>query len=115
LCVACSAWTAAGYQGVEKRAPERGSTWFVAAKRGSVKAMPEGELKDAVKHAEHIWGGGLRQGKIFVVGVKQQFGYQKARFKRLLENAAQVLTLFALSDLWMARRTLLATAGEVIL
>lgn len=42
-----------------------------------------------------------------------QFGYQKVRFKGLLKNTAQVLTLFALSNLWMARRTLLASAGEV--
>jgi IS5 family transposase len=30
----------AGYQGAEKRAPKRGRTWYIAAKRGSVKAMP---------------------------------------------------------------------------
>ncbi len=39
----------AGYQGAEKRAPKRGRRWFIAAKRGSVKAMPEGKLKDAVR------------------------------------------------------------------
>jgi IS5 family transposase len=40
----------AGYQGAQKRAPKRGRTWYIAAKRGIVKAMPEGELKNAVKH-----------------------------------------------------------------
>jgi IS5 family transposase len=45
--------------------------------------------------------------------VKRQFGYQKVRFKGLFKNIAQVLTLFALSNLWMARRTLLAFTGEV--
>jgi len=43
--------------------------------------------------------------------VKWQFGYQKVRFKGLLKNTAQILVLFALSNLWMARRTLLASAG----
>ncbi len=43
--------------------------------------------------------------------VKRQFGFQKVRFKGLVKNTAQILTLFALSNLWMARRMLLA-AGE---
>ncbi len=42
-----------------------------------------------------------------------QFGYQKVRFKGLAKNTAQILTLFALSNLWMMRRTLLTPVGEV--
>jgi IS5 family transposase len=38
----------------EKRAPKRGRTWYISAKRGSVKTMPEGEWKGAVKHIEHM-------------------------------------------------------------
>ena len=45
--------------------------------------------------------------------VKRQFGHVWARYRGLAKNGAQVLTLFALSNLWMIRRTLLATAGEV--
>lgn len=44
----------ADYQGAQKRAPKRGRTWYIAAKRGSVKATPEGELREAVKHTEHV-------------------------------------------------------------
>lgn len=44
--------------------------------------------------------------------VKRQFGYVKVRYRGLAKNTAQLTTLFALSNLWMARRTLLAT-GEV--
>ncbi len=105
----------AGYQGAEKRAPKRGCTWHIAAKRGSVKAMPEGELKDAVKHTEHIKAAVRAKVEHPFRVVKRQFGYQKVRFKGLLKNTAQILTLFALSNLWMARRTLLASAGEVCL
>jgi len=43
--------------------------------------------------------------------VKRQFGYTKVRYRGLAKNAAQVLTLFALSNLWMARRQLLQPAG----
>jgi IS5 family transposase len=103
----------AGYQGAEKRAPKRGRTWYIAAKRGSVRAMPEGELKDAVKHTEHMKAAVRSKVEHPFRVVKRQFGYQKVRFRGLLKNTAQVLTLFALSNLWMARRTLLASAGEV--
>lgn len=43
--------------------------------------------------------------------IKRQFGYTKVRYRGLAKNAAQVLTLFALSNLWMARRRLLQSAG----
>ncbi|PHX31017.1 transposase [Pseudomonas amygdali pv. morsprunorum] len=45
--------------------------------------------------------------------MKRQLGYEKVRFRGLAKNTAQMVTLFALSTLWMARRHLLASAGEV--
>ncbi|MBP2261607.1 IS5 family transposase [Pseudomonas sp. BP8] len=42
-----------------------------------------------------------------------QFGYVKTRFCGWAKNTAQLITLFALSNLWMARRQLLSAAGEV--
>ena len=45
--------------------------------------------------------------------IKRQFGYTKVRFRGLMMNTAQVVTLFALSSLWMARRHLLSDVGEV--
>ena len=35
--------------------------------------------------------------------IKRQFGYVKTRFRGLTKNTAQLVTLFALSNLWMAR------------
>jgi len=35
----------------------------------------------------------------------------KARYRGLAKNGAQMLTLFALSNVWMARKHLLAQAG----
>ncbi|KPX29953.1 Mobile element protein [Pseudomonas coronafaciens pv. garcae] len=43
---------------------------------------------------------------------KRQFGYTKVRFRGLAKNTAQQATLFALSNLWMVRKRLLAM-GEV--
>ncbi|KKY07276.1 transposase [Xanthomonas citri pv. fuscans] len=42
-----------------------------------------------------------------------QFGYTKVRYRGLAKNTAQVLTLFALSNLWMKRKQLLSAAGSV--
>lgn len=44
--------------------------------------------------------------------VKRQFGYTKVRYKGLAKNHSQLTVLFALSNLYQARRTLLA-AGAV--
>ncbi|WP_146749416.1 transposase, partial [Paracidovorax anthurii] len=42
--------------------------------------------------------------------LKQQFGYVKVRYRGLKKNTAQIVTLFALSNLWMVRHKLLAMA-----
>jgi len=39
--------------------------------------------------------------------IKRQFGYVKVRYRGLMKNTAQLHTLFALSNLWMARHRLL--------
>ncbi|MNN89699.1 hypothetical protein D3C81_2075500 [compost metagenome] len=44
--------------------------------------------------------------------IKCQFGYTKVRFRGLANNTAQLVTLFALPNLWMMRKRLLM-AGEV--
>ena len=39
--------------------------------------------------------------------IKRQFGYVKVKCRGLVKNTAKLMTLFALSNLWMARRRLL--------
>jgi IS5 family transposase len=41
--------------------------------------------------------------------VKRQFGYAKVRYRGLAKNTAQLFTLFALSNLYLARRQLVTT------
>ena len=43
--------------------------------------------------------------------LKRQFGYTKVRYRGLAKNTAQIVTLFALGNLWMARRRLMGAAG----
>ena len=45
--------------------------------------------------------------------IKCQFGCQKVRFTGLAGNTARILTLFALSNPWIIRRTLLAAMVKV--
>ena len=40
--------------------------------------------------------------------IKRQFGFVKVRYKGLRKNTLQLKTLFALSNLWMARHRLIA-------
>ena len=43
--------------------------------------------------------------------IKRQFGYVKVRYRGLNKNTAQLITLFALSNLWMVRTKLMAGAA----
>ena len=45
--------------------------------------------------------------------LKQQFGYVKVCYRGLKKNTAQIVTLFALPNLWMARHKLMACKGQV--
>lgn len=45
--------------------------------------------------------------------IKRQLGNTNVRFRGLVKNTAQMVMLFALSNLWMARRHLLSGVGEV--
>ncbi len=43
--------------------------------------------------------------------IKRQFGFVKVRYRGLKKNTAQLITLFALSNLWMARGKLMVAQG----
>ena len=45
--------------------------------------------------------------------IKRQFGFTKVRYRGLKKNTGQIVTLFALSNLWMARHRLMPSTGEV--
>ena len=102
----------AGYIGAEKRIPrKRGRSWFIAEKRSKVKAIEDVELRDLTERIEHKKASIRAAVEHPFRVVKRQFGYVKVRYKGLAKNGAQVLTLFALANLWMARKPLLAATG----
>ena len=96
----------AGYTGAQKRVKNEGIDWNIAGKRGKLKAMPEGPLKEATQEFETLKARLRARVEHPFRVVKQQFGFQMVRFKGLAKNTAQMLMLFALANLWMVRKKL---------
>jgi IS5 family transposase len=100
----------AGYQGIEKRPEMKGKTarFRVAMRPGKRRALPdtpEGRLDDLVETAKaHIRAKGEHPFRV----IKQQFGFQKTRLRGMVKNHCKVNVLAALTNLFLARRQLLA-------
>lgn len=107
----------AGYQGVEKRPESAGATvtWHVAEKRSKVKvkALAGTALGDLIVQVEHAKASIRAKVEHPFHVVKNLFKHRKTRYKGLVKNTAQLLTLFGLANLMLARRWLLAADGRV--
>ena len=106
----------AGYTGVDKRAEhtDRKVVWQIAARRSTYKKLGKRSvLYKAKRKIEKAKAQVRARVELPFRVIKRQFGYMKTRFRGLAKNTAQLVTLFALSNLWMARRHLLMNAGEV--
>ncbi|UUX95362.1 IS5 family transposase [Aquabacterium sp. J223] len=102
----------AGYQGAHKRPDAAGPAWHVAMRTGLRRKLNPFIEPDFI--AEQLEKTKARvRAKVehpFRI-VKQQFGYAKVRYRGLLKNTARLTMLFALSNLWMARRQVLGARG----
>jgi transposase, IS5 family len=103
----------AGYIGAEKRVKSERIEWHIAQKRGKITAMRPSPWKRAVEEVETLKARIRARVEHPFRVIKRQFGFVKVRFKGLAKNTAQVLTLFALANLWMARKQLLLMMGEL--
>ncbi|KPY32357.1 IS5/IS1182 family transposase [Pseudomonas syringae] len=98
------AWIKLQYQSSERNAAARRSKYSRLNKRSvlyKAKRMIEyckAQTRAKVEHTFRV--------------IMRQFGYVKVRFRGLLKNTAQLTTLFALSNLWMARKQLMGM-GEL--
>lgn len=103
----------AGYTGAHAYVENEKLTWVVAKRRGQVEKIANARERVRALRREKR----KAQVRAFVEHpfriVKCVFGYRKVRFKGLLKNTAQVLTLFALANLYMARRLLMPSAGKL--
>ena len=92
----------AGYQDASKRPEAKGVDWHVAMRLGKRKAQkhtPWGQLSE---QAEKLKASVRAKVEHAFRVVKRQFGYAKVRYRGLKKNTAQLMPLFALSNLWMA-------------
>jgi IS5 family transposase len=102
-----------GYRGAPARVSREDLNWHIAARPSDIARMPEGKAKTRVRKEEHRKASIRAKVEHPFRMIKRQFGLMKVRFRGLMKNTAHLLTLFALSNLWMARRPLMAMMGAV--
>ena len=102
----------AGYQGATKRPEATGVDWHVAMRPGKRRALDKQTALGALlEQAEKLKASVRAKVEHPFRVIKCQFGFAKVRYKGLAKNTAQLITLFALSNLWMARRQLMGVRG----
>lgn len=106
-------WADSGYRGAAKRVQRDELQWNIAGRPSDIAKMPEGRAKTRIQKEEHRKASIRAKVEHPFRVIKRQFGLTKVRFKGLVKNTAHVVTLFALSNLWMARKKLIAMMGEV--
>ena len=103
----------AGYQGIEKRPDAKSEVnWQIAMGPSKRKALnKENEADALIDQAEKIKAGIRAKVEHPFRVIKRQFGFIKVRYKGLKKNTAQLITLFALSNLWMVRTKLMGVGA----
>ena len=107
------AWGDAGYQGAHKRPDARaGVNWNVAMRPGQRSALDRNDPRQRlIDQIERIKARIRAKVEHPFRVVKRQFGHVKVRYRGLAKNTAQLHTLFALANLWMAKRKLMGVAA----
>jgi IS5 family transposase len=105
----------AGYQGAAKRPDAKpGVNWHIAMRPGKRKALDKtNPVQSVIDQIERLKAGIRAKVEHPFRVIKRQFGHVKVRYRGLKKNTAQLTTLFALSNLWMARTKLLVLDGQV--
>ena len=106
-----------GYRGVEKReeiqVQHPDVNWHIAMMPGKRRTLNKTTPMGAVLEQ-------LEKTKASICAkvehpfrvIKRQFGYVKVKYRGLAKNTANLMTLFALSNLWMARKRLLNMGAQ---
>ncbi len=102
----------AGYQGAHKRPDANAKVrWHVAMKRSKPKQLDmEHPVQALLEKVEQIKASIRAKVEHPFRVLRQQLGYVKVRYRGLKKNTLQIVTLFALGNLWMVRHKLLAMA-----
>ena len=102
-----------GYRGAPSRVERDDLQWHIAARPSDIAKMPQGRAKARVQKQERRKASIRAKVEHPFRVIKRQFGLVKVRFRGLQKNTGHLLTLFALSNLWMARKRLMALMGAV--
>ena len=99
----------AGYQGIDKRPDAKADVaWHVAMRPGKRRALNKQNAADALMdQAEKLKAAVRAKVEHPFRVIKRQFGFVKVRYRGLKKNTQQLVTLFALSNLWMVRSKLM--------
>jgi IS5 family transposase len=76
---------------------------------GKRRALSESDIDQLRDRVERLKAQVRAKGEHAFPVAKRQFGFTKVRYRGLTKNTAQLRTLFALANLWMARRALMNT------
>ena len=111
------AWGDAGYQGAAKRPDAKaGLRWNIAMRPGKRRPLDKTKpLEQLTDKLERIKASIRAKVEHPFRVIKRQFGHIKVRYRGLKKHTAQLQTLFALSSLWMARRSLMAAQAWMCL
>ena len=104
------AWGDAGYQGAAKRPDAKGGVrWNIAMRPGKRRQLDKTKRGEQLTDQLERIKASIRAKVEHPFRVnKRQFGRVKVRYRGLKKNTAQLHTFFALFNLWMARRSLMA-------
>jgi IS5 family transposase len=103
----------AGYRGADKRPDARaGVSWNIAMRPGKRRTLDQTKPIEALtEQLEKVKAGIRARVEHPFRVIKRQFGHIKVRYRGLAKNTAQLHTLFALANLWMARRKLIGAVA----
>lgn len=102
-----------GYTGADKREELQSvkAGFMIAEKPSKLRTIKNKRERHYAKRWEHHKASIRAKVEHPFRVVKCQFRFVKVRYRGLAKNTSQMLTLFALSNLWMARRPLMPAAG----
>ena len=109
------AFADAGYQGAHKRPDAKSSVrWNIAMRPGKRAALDKTKrVEQLIDQIERLKASIRAKVEHPFRVIKRQFGHVKVRYRGLTKNTAQLSTLFALSNLWMARKALQVLDGQI--
>ena len=97
----------AGYRGIDKQEDAQGPAWHVAIQPGKRKQLrAKHPLAQMLKKAEQFKASERAKVEHPFHVVKNMFGNNKARYKGMTRNEAQLFGLFGVANLVIAKRSL---------